>query len=426
MYKKIIQNSFILSIGILVGRFSGFIRELLIARKFGTSEFADQIVLMLTVPDLLNNILAAGAISGILIPLLATHNDHLSKLLFIFIQKLFKLTIILYLIINFIFYLIYDWHLFSLLLVSTLSVFPNIIAFVTNSYLQYEKRFIAQSLGTLVFNTVIIICILINAINYWFALGVILAASIRMIWIISDIWRAGLHDNIFINKNKNFHINISYRVLIIVLLSNGLMFVLPIIDKMTASLLYEGSVATLSYAEKIYLLPVSVILTTYAVALLPDLARLANEKKYNIILTLVKRSVMINILLSSLVVIIFILFTKEIIYLIFGLLGNLDNNKLLAISEILTAYLPIILLAGSISVFINVLFTFKAYNKILLYSLFLLLLKITLCVAITHWEMQVRFIAWSSSFSNIVAFLGLGAICMHILKKGERNEIYDY
>ncbi len=414
MFKKIIQNSLILSVGLLLGRLSGFIRELLIARKFGIGEMADQIILMLAVPDLLNNILATGAISGMLMPLLAKHNEQLFAILSEFTKKIFVLTITLYIVIVSIFYATYDFQLFLLLLTATISIFPNIITFVSTSYLQYEKRFTVQSLGTLVFNTVVIILILLGAVQYWFALGVIVAASIRMLWIVSDIWRANLQQKILTSKRNEIDIKLSYKVLAVVLFSNGLMFILPIIDKMTASLLYVGSVATLSYAEKIYLLPVSVVLTTYAVALLPDLARLASEKQYDIIIVLLKKSVLMNILLSSLVVVFLATFGKEIVYLIFGFLGGVDASKISLIGDVLVAYLPIVLLAGSVSIFINLLFAFKAYNKILFFSMFLFMLKIVLCSVIVYLDISVKFIAWSSSISSIVAFMGLGVMCFYL------------
>ncbi len=417
MLKKIIYNSFILSLGLLLGRLSGFIRELLIARKFGVGDMADKIILMLTVPDLLNSIMAAGAISGLLIPLLAKHNESLFSLLVTFVQKLFGLTFILYIGVICVFYITYDWQLFSLLFIATLSIFPNIIAFVSTSYLQYEKRFVAQSLGTLVFNSVVIILILLGAVYYWFALGLILAATIRMLWITSDIWRAKLQQKIFATRKHKLDIKISYKVLGVVLFSNGLMFILPIIDKMTASLLDQGSVATLSYAEKIYLLPVSVVLTTYAVALLPDLARLVSEQRIDTIKVLLKRSIGFNLLLSLVVVIVVLTFGKEIVYIIFGILGNLDQTKIIAISEVLKAYFPSILLAGSVSILINLLFAFKAYNKILFFSIFLLFLKLLICFVIVDWGVEVKFIAWSSSAISLITFTGLGIISFYTLKK---------
>jgi len=56
MSKAIMINSLILSVGILIGRLSGYIREIIVASKFGTTSDADTILLMLTIPDLLNNL----------------------------------------------------------------------------------------------------------------------------------------------------------------------------------------------------------------------------------------------------------------------------------------------------------------------------------------------------------------------------------
>ena len=158
--KSILFNSLILSVGILIGRLSGYIRELVIAYKFNVSAAADNIILMLAIPDLLNNLLAAGAISGILIPLLSK-SDNINLLLSEFLKKLFFISLFLYLIVVVILFFTYDYFLFGILSISLFSIFPNIITFINSSYLQYEKRFKAQSLNTLVFNIVIIVFLIL-------------------------------------------------------------------------------------------------------------------------------------------------------------------------------------------------------------------------------------------------------------------------
>ena len=58
MLQKYIKFSSIISIGILLGRFAGYGRELIIASQFNISKIADQIILILTLPDLINSLLS--------------------------------------------------------------------------------------------------------------------------------------------------------------------------------------------------------------------------------------------------------------------------------------------------------------------------------------------------------------------------------
>ena len=60
MLKKILLSTVVYNLGMLVGRASGFVRESFVASTYGVSSQADQIILMLTLPDLLVNLLLGG------------------------------------------------------------------------------------------------------------------------------------------------------------------------------------------------------------------------------------------------------------------------------------------------------------------------------------------------------------------------------
>jgi len=54
--------------GILLGRLTGFLREVAVASRFGVSRDADIILFSLTLPDFLINLLMGGALAAALIP----------------------------------------------------------------------------------------------------------------------------------------------------------------------------------------------------------------------------------------------------------------------------------------------------------------------------------------------------------------------
>ncbi len=420
MLKQIVQNSLILSCGLLLGRLSGFIRELLISRNFGTSADADLLILMLSIPDLLNNLIMAGAVSGVLIPLLAKYQDNLASLLYDFIKKLFVIATVLYVGITILFFYGYDWKTFCLLFIVMLSVFPNMITFVVTSVLQFEKRFTMQSLNTLIFNAVVIIAILLGSTDYYFAGAVIFASIIRMFWVGWDLKRGAILQKIRKQKIAKQQHNVPYRLLIMMMFANGLVFVLPVLDKITASFLYESAVSTLSYAEKLYLLPVSVFLTTFAVALFPDAAKLAQQGKQAEVDGILKKALPTNLLLSLLVVLGFVFLGEEVSYVVFGWLGNLTEAQTLQIAKILHAYLPVVLLSGSIAILLNMLFAFKVYGYIIFYSVSLLVVKLLLNTTIVFSKLEVVYVSYSTSLTSILAFTLLSAI--YWLKiKGKRS-----
>lgn len=417
MSKKILINSLILSFGILLGRFSGYIRELIIAYRFEVSIEADNIILMLTIPDLLNNLLSAGVISGILIPLL-NKNEKLEGIISEFVKKLIFICLSLYIIVISIIFFIFEFYLFSLMSISLLSIFPNIITFVTSSYLQYEQRFKVQSLNTLIFNIVIIIFLLLGFYSYIFAIGVIIASIVRMFWITIDLKNTSLDIKYIFSFNKEN--KIKYSIFIFMIFANGIIFILPMIDKLFASKLEDGSVAILSYAEKIYLLPVSVFLTTYAVAMFPNLSKLVNEGKLFEVNNTLKKSIRLNIVISAFFVLVMYIFSLEIVTLLYGLVGVKDDN-LFAISETLNSYLIAMLFAGTNSILLNLFFANKWYNKLIYYAISMLLFKIIINSYVVYNNYSIEYISLGTSILILISVVSL--YMTYILSKKETVQI---
>ena len=82
MFKAILISSVMLNLGLLLGRVSGFVRQSFIAMAYADSPEADVVVFMLTVPDLLVNILMGGAFGAVLIPAFANDAKQAKKLLY--------------------------------------------------------------------------------------------------------------------------------------------------------------------------------------------------------------------------------------------------------------------------------------------------------------------------------------------------------
>ena len=412
MSKTIMINSLILSIGILIGRLSGYIREIIVASKFGATTDADTILLMLTIPDLLNNLLASGAVAGILIPLLSTHTGRVEEVLTEFTKKLFFITFVFYLLVITIIFFMYDFYLFGLLAISLLSVFPNIFTFIITGYLQFEKRFKKQSLNTLIFNIVIIVFLLLGSKSYIFAIGVIIASIVRMLWVYTDLKDTNISYRSFLMQIQSK--TLEHRTLIFMIFANGLMFINPMVDKLFAAYLQEGSVAVLSYAEKIYLLPVSVFLTTYAVAMFPDLSKLVTEGKKNEIILLLKKSIGLNILISLAVGLVMYIFSHFIVSLFFGI-AHLDGDIITDISTVLNAYIISLVMAGTNSILLNLAFSYKWYNKLILYSVYMVLFNIVLDIIVVKLGYGIEYIAYATSLVSVISVIYLYTL---YLKKG--------
>jgi len=297
-------------------------------------------------------------------------------------------------------FIIYQPYTSTLLAISLLAIFPNILTFIVSSYLQSEKRFKALSLNTLVFNVVIISVLILGFENYLFAFGVVVAGIIRMLWIIHDLKFTKIKIvDYFITHSGN---NISYKTLVFMILANGLIFISPMIDKVFASFLQDGSISVLSYAEKIYLLPVSVFLTTFAVAMFPDLSKLVALGKDDLVTKLLVKSLLINILLSLIFAFVIYVFSYEITKLFYGI-ASVSIVNINLISTVLDGYILSIVFAGSNSIFLNLFFANKWYNKLIYYTIGMFSLKLMINTYIVYYDLGTYYIALSTSFITVLS-----------------------
>jgi putative peptidoglycan lipid II flippase len=90
-----IGSGALLGATLLAGRLSGLLREIELAAAFGVSAEADAAVLLLTLPDLLVNLLLSGGLSAALVPRLQALPLHSAQVLLrqtlLFVFLLFSL-----------------------------------------------------------------------------------------------------------------------------------------------------------------------------------------------------------------------------------------------------------------------------------------------------------------------------------------------
>ncbi|KOO12215.1 hypothetical protein AKJ18_25110, partial [Vibrio xuii] len=138
-----------------------------VANNYGVSYQADLTIIALTLPDILINILVGGALSAALIPLMTRHPENARKITFqaslallsLFLFFAFLLQPISNLVVTAIAPgLIREVSLQAQEIVSlTFYILPVfVITGVLTSYLHSKEQFAVPSLGTLIFNSVVI------------------------------------------------------------------------------------------------------------------------------------------------------------------------------------------------------------------------------------------------------------------------------
>lgn len=267
---------------LLLGRVSGLARELLLAFRFGVSREADVAVVLLTLPDLLVNLLLSGGLSAALVPRLRTLPDAQAAQVF---QQacLWALTFFGALAL-----LIAIWpagvvSLFApglsqptslitapVAMLVALSIPLTALSGVTTAYLNAGSRYFIAGLGTFIFNAAII-----TALAWWqkggllvlsgaIAIGALFRLASQMAISPPQAWRKQPER---VPADPRFRKAFTAGVM-----AASLALVPAAMIRAAASLLGPGNIAAFNYAQKLVELPLGIFITTISTIALTRLS----------------------------------------------------------------------------------------------------------------------------------------------------------
>ena len=335
-----IKNSTIIVASlILFGRISGFTREWLLSSISGANEQTDVAVILFTFPDLIVNLLLGGGLSTALIPYLSSIENKKRK-------KFITQISIFVLLIFFVFAFLFSFNLNALwgllapgisqitkneaktfFIIIILCIPITAITGVLSAYLNSKSKFKIAASGTILFNTGIIIGLLINIPLLWrITIGVIIGTLLRFISQNSFIKVFKELRNIFdenlITKEflKLFIFNFSFVTSIILM---------PSIGRSWASNINSGSLTIFSYANRLIELPIGIIIGSLTTVLL---TKLSNDSSISNII----KSIKIVLLVTILIAIPSIIFSPLIVKIIYfkGQFEDYQLEELISITRI--------------------------------------------------------------------------------------------
>lgn len=356
MLKPILFSAFFLNIGLLLGRLSGFVRESFVAATYGTSSQADAVAIMLTVPDLLANILVGGAMGAVLVPEFKSNLDRSKKILFqamVFFGVVFTLISV-----------VLHWQ--SYLLVELLApglkggqalqasaglgwvvwLLPlTALASITTAYLHFQNKFFVASLGTLVINITIISGLVLANINtgsiFWVAMFILLGGALRLL---SQLAPIGIGWQPLKSFKPLFLNNDVLRRYLQALTSGGIVIFIPVLARAFASYQGEGKIAIMNYALKLIEFPLTILITIFTIVLFPRLTDsfTADKQLYK---RLIIYGLQIILGVSILSAIALILLSEHYVSIVFGY-GRMQTEGLLIIRELTSTGLLLLPIQG--------------------------------------------------------------------------------
>lgn len=354
-----------LAVALVLGRLSGLVRELVIATRFGVSLEADLAIILLTIPDLLVNLLLAGGLSAALVPKLRALSVDDGEALFrataaiaTAVFGLLGLSIALYpqgLFAIFAPGLIDETSIirFSALMLLAVSIPLTATSGVTSAYLNSRDRFFVPGLGTLIFNICVVVMLLIpepgNSLKM-LAIGIFGGAAARLasqaLLLPSRLFRSS-QTMLF---DKGFAVAFGAGIL-----ASGLTLIPTTLIRSAASLLDDGNVALFNYAQKLVELPVGILITALSIVVLSKLAALYADGKLEQAERDLRSALRLALLMASLIAIFGEAAAQSLARVVFlrGAMEETEVRAVGAIFQVLLTGVPFVAISTLASASLN-------------------------------------------------------------------------
>ncbi|AZQ11103.1 lipid II flippase MurJ [Shewanella khirikhana] len=390
---KVLLAGLSVSFALFLGRVTGFLRDVIVASSFGISLDADMIILLLTIPDIVVNILVGGAIGLVLIPRFKAHNYVDRSALYI---QALLISFVVFLAISF------SLSFFSTSLLSLLS--PGIVDMVsadflwslsvvlysvplivmsgvTTAFLNSNDKFFVAALGTLIFNVVVIFFItfyfkfnLDSSVFNYVSISVIVAVTVRFLFL---FYYSGLNN---FQPSAVFRTDLVDKELarqyIFCVLGCVATLSFPILVRAYISLDGEGYLAISNFAMKLVDLPLGVVLTVFSIVFFPKLSETLEPRHFSRTFTNVA---CIIIVISIVITLVSYNCSTYIVELVYGR-GSFTQDDINTVANFFKVFSLSLGLQGLIS-FIVAAFAAKADNST---PLWILAINISICIVSIH------------------------------------------
>lgn len=429
----LLRSGVVVAFFTLLSRFFGLARELFIAATFGTTQIADCVNVAFKFPNLFRRIFGEGALSAVFIPMysekLVTSKKDAKKfsgeifiLLFI---TLTCLTVILQIFMPFLMVLIapgfmysgekYDLAITLCRLTIPYVIFVSITA-LFGGMLNSVRKFAAFAFVPILMNIYVIIIPYFSKDfiepHYSISYALIIAGIMQVLFMYFCLIRAGLKFPLLF-KPKDPEVKKLIKKMGPATMSSGAQQLNLFISQSIASFL-PGAVSILSYADRLYQLPLSLIGVTFGTILLPELSKIYKKKDYTEANFLQNKAIKIAFAISIPAMLGLLTLSQPIIHLIYER-GEFSSNDTFLTANALAAFsfgLPAFVLAKILTPIFYANLDTKTPFKITVYSLVInTTLNILLMIPFGHVGIALG--------SSIAAWINVWLLNKHAKQYGD-------
>ena len=403
----LLRSGIIVAFYTLISRVFGFIREFLIAAIFGTSALADCVNVAFKFPNLFRRVFGEGALSASFIPIFSEKlygnikwpgQIFASKVFTLLVFVLMILTLVVEIIMPYIVLVISpgfynDKEKFELAVTLCRITTPYLI-FVSvtalfGAILNTIRRFAAFAFVPIIMNLcVIIIAYFLQEPNnaaYGICYSLIFAGILQVMFMYYYLNKFGFNLMVIFAPKEKEVVQL-IKNMGPATLSSGAQQLNLFISSALASFL-PGAVSVLSYADRLYQLPLALIGVTFSTILLPRLSFIYKEKNFDQANYIQNKSIQIGLMLSVPAMIGLFALSKPIIHIIYER-GYFSAEDTIRTAEALAAFtfgLPSFIIAKIITPIYYANLDTRTPYRIALYSLFInTVLNIILMIPFGH------------------------------------------
>lgn len=412
---RILKTLSLVMVWTLGYRILGFIREVLIAKNFGASVETDAYFMAQSLPNLVIEVFAIGALSSAMLPIFLEFKNEKEKfkkesniIIGNFLMFSVILTLLLLLfnksIINLMVpgfsleakILTYKMNSISIFIISIL-VINEIFNVLLNCYGEAEKI----SFSHFIYNfSFLIISILLS--HFWgiygFIFGIIFSAILRIIYIYNRLKRyiGKIKINIDL-KNKTFIKLV--KLLIPIIMGSVCIQINFIVDRIIGSGFEKGSISFLIYSDKIIQLPLGIILGGVVLTTFPVLVELIEKKEIKMYQEFIRNKIELIFIVMGIISSFVFCFPEWLLSIIFQR-GQFTLLEVLKASEILKYYSLSILTISFTTLFQKIFYALKTTKIPMYINVISVILNIILNMILSE-KYGIKGIALATMIANL-------------------------
>ncbi|MGI6587851.1 MAG: murein biosynthesis integral membrane protein MurJ [Peptococcia bacterium] len=337
----------------IVSKFVGFIREITLSYFYGASNISDAYLIALTIPSVIFAFIGAG-IATTYIPLYSgivqekgvPRADRFTNNLLNFVFVLCTLVILLGLIFTVplvkVFAVGFTGETLKLAVFFTrltlFGIYFSGAIYIFSGYLQIKNNYIIPALIGFPLNFITIITIALSSRNSLMilAIGSVLATASQLLFVIPFVYQKGYRYHLTLDKNDEYLKKLLYLSLPIII-SVSVNQINVLVDRTLASLIVEGGISALNYANRLNLFMHGIFVTSIATVMYPLISKMAVENNTSGLKKVLSESISgINVLIIPATVGAMI-FAEPIVRLLFGR-GVFDEKAIVLTSGALFFY----------------------------------------------------------------------------------------